>query len=263
MYQDFLTVALHAIAWANKITLDMYGKMVMQDSELKNNDARFEASYQKSPVTEVDKEVENYIKQSIREKFPHHGFIGEEFGADNQKASYKRIIDPIDGTRNFIRWLPYRATLLALSYNNDIIVSVVSVPALHHLVWATKWWWAFMNYQRLIVSNHSLTQSYIGHSRPSYFKKLWLANQYFALSEKVAYMKSCISRDMIYVASWSLDAVINAWWNYYDNAPLKLIVEEAWWKVTTMDWKKFDQWNTSMIASNGIIHDDIVATLNP
>lgn len=261
MYQDFLTIALHATALANKMTLDMYGTVVMQDIELKSNDERFDAAYQQSPVTDVDKQVELLIKKTIREKFPQHWFIGEEFGTENNNASYKRIIDPIDGTRNFVRWLPYRATLIALSYNNEVIVSVVSVPALNHLVWATKWWWSFMNYQRLAVSNHSLEQSYIWHSRPSYFKKLWLANQYFMLSEKVAYMKSCISRDMIYVASGSLDAVINAWWNYYDNAPLKLIVEEAWWKVTTLDWTKFDEQNTSMIASNWIIHDDIVAIL--
>lgn len=261
MYQDFLTIALHAVAGANKITLNSYWNTLMHTSELKNTDERFENEYQKSPVTNIDKEVEQYIKNTIHEKFPHHWFIGEEYGQENPKASYKRIIDPIDGTRNFIRWLPYRATLIALSYNNEIIVSVVSVPVLNHLVWATKWWWTFMNYQRLQVSNHTLEQAYIWHSRPSYFKSLWLANQYFALSESVAYTKSCISRDMIYVASGSLDAVISAGWNYYDNAPLKLIVEEAWWKVTTMDWKKFDEWNTSMIASNWIIHDEIVAIL--
>jgi myo-inositol-1(or 4)-monophosphatase len=261
MYQDFLTIALHAVAGANKITLESYWNTVMHTTELKNNDHRFDSQHQKSPVTNIDKQVEQFIKDCIREKFPQHWFIGEEYGYEKPNASYKRIIDPIDGTRNFIRWLPYRATLIALSYNNEIIVSVVSVPVLNHLVWATKWWWAFMNYQRLQVSTHELENAYVWHSRPSYFNKLWLANQYFTLSESVAYTKSCISRDMIYVASGSLDGVITAWWNYYDNAPFKLIVEEAWWKVTTMDWKKFDQQNTSMIASNWIIHDEIVAIL--
>jgi fructose-1,6-bisphosphatase/inositol monophosphatase family enzyme len=72
MYQDFLTIALHATALANKITLDMYGNMMMQDIELKKNDERFDVQYQKSPVTDVDKQVETLIKQTIAYKFPHH-----------------------------------------------------------------------------------------------------------------------------------------------------------------------------------------------
>lgn len=186
------------------------------------------ADHQKSPVTLADQEAEHAIKTLINQHFPDHGCIGEEGGSDNEQAEYKRIIDPIDGTRNFARGLPYRAIMLALSRNDEIIVAIVCTPVLGDLVRATKGGGAFCNGKQAHVSARPLSEAYLGHARHTYFQKYGLQTQFDALCKQVWYMRSIISREMIYVVTGCLDVTVSlASSGYYDNAPFKLLVEEA------------------------------------
>jgi len=73
------------------------------DVEVKLDDSRWEHDFQKSPVTIADKKSESLIKSIIKKSFPDHGFFGEEEGEENTTSDYQRVIDPIDGTRNFAR----------------------------------------------------------------------------------------------------------------------------------------------------------------
>lgn len=137
--EKFLEIALLAVEAAKTITLSYWGKSPEElEYETKLDDLRFVDDHQKSPVTRADKEAEHAIKDSIKKQFPDHGFVGEEEGNEHENADYKRIIDPIDGTRNFARGLPYRAILLALSCKGEIIVAVVCTPVLGDLIRAMQ-----------------------------------------------------------------------------------------------------------------------------
>lgn len=83
-----------------------------------------------SPVTVVDRTVESMIRDAVQKKFPDHGIIGEEFGNTNEKAEFKWVIDPIDGTKSFITGVPLFGTLIALTQNGLPILGVIDQPIL-------------------------------------------------------------------------------------------------------------------------------------
>jgi len=175
----------------------------------KLDDARFADDHQKSPVTLADQAAEQQIKSIIKAAFPEHGFIGEEEGEERSDAEYKRIIDPIDGTRNFARGLPYWAILLALSYKDEIIVAIVCMPILGELIWATKDGGTRANGKQVHVSTHTLAESYLAHNRHTYFTQMGKDQQFAELCTQVRYTKSCISREMAYVATGRFYVAIN------------------------------------------------------
>ncbi len=92
----------------------------------------------KSPVTKADIEAEKLIRGIIHRKFPDHGIIGEELPPVNVGARYQWVIDPIDGTRDFIRQIPYWAVFISVLHNNNPVVSVVYLPAIGKIITAEK-----------------------------------------------------------------------------------------------------------------------------
>src|SRR5215217_3115999 len=104
-----------------------------------------------SPVTEADRAVEQLLRKRIGEERPGHSVVGEEFGAD-QPGSARWILDPIDGTKNYLRGVPVWATLLALEREGRIELGVVSAPALHRRWWAARAEGAYVNGRRIRVS---------------------------------------------------------------------------------------------------------------
>jgi len=263
MYNRFLDIGLQAVAAAKHVTMSYFGKSSEElGTVIKGDDSRFAADHQKSPVTLADQAVERTIKEIIKNHFPDHGFIGEEQGEEQGRSEYTWIIDPIDGTRNFARWLPYWWILLALSYQDEIIVAIVCMPIMGDLIWATKWGGTRAQGKQVHVTKNTIEKTYLAHNRHTYFQHLWKMAWFNALCSKVAYTKSCISREMAYVATGWFDVAINIGGNYYDNAPIKLIVEEAGGKVTTLSGGKFGRADTSMIVSNGVVHEEVVDCLN-
>lgn len=260
--QYFLDIWLEAVNSAKAITMKYRGKS-SEDLEMttKLDDLRFVADHQKSPVTRVDKTTEQQMKAIIRTAFPEHWFIWEEEWEENNTADYKRIIDPIDGTRNYVRGLPYRAILLALSYKDEIIIAIVCIPVFDQIIWATKGGGTRINGQQVTVSTKTLSEAYLVHNRHTYFADTGKEQQFAELCKKVRYTKSCISREMVYVATGWFDVAINIWGNYYDNAPIKLLVEEAGGKVTSFLWGVFGKNEVGMIVSNGLIHDEVISCL--
>src|SRR5438270_227438 len=82
----------------------------------------------KSPVTMADKGAEQLLRQTLLAKFPQDGFLGEEFGDTPGPSGYRWIIDPIDGTRSFVRGIPLWATLVGLEHNGELISGVAYSP---------------------------------------------------------------------------------------------------------------------------------------
>src|SRR5919202_4210003 len=104
-----------------------------------------------SPVTEADRAVEQVLRKRIGEERPGQGVVGEEFGAD-QPRDARWILDPIDGTKNYLRGLPVWATLIALERDGRVEVGVASAPALARRWWAARGQGAFVNGRRIRVS---------------------------------------------------------------------------------------------------------------
>src|SRR3990167_4924606 len=106
-----------------------------------------------SPVTRADIEAEMLIRKILTKKFPDHGIIGEELPPVNSKAKYQWVIDPIDGTKSFIRGMPSWGILLALLEDGKPIIGVYNSPATSEIFWTEKSKGAFLNGKKIHVSN--------------------------------------------------------------------------------------------------------------
>src|SRR4029450_6601139 len=104
-----------------------------------------------TPVTEADRAVEQALRKRIGEEGPGHGIVGEEFGA-GQPGTTRWILDPIDGTKNYLRGTPGWAPLIALERGGRVELGVVSAPALHRRWWAARGEGAYVNGRRIRVS---------------------------------------------------------------------------------------------------------------
>lgn len=141
---DYLKVAIEAAKAAEPTILNYFSKETSID--LKED---------QSPVTVADKESEQIIRGVISNAFPDHGFLGEEGNNTNSDTEYLWIIDPIDGTRNYIREIPLFATEIALMKNGELILGVSNAPALKELMYAEKGFGAYLNDELVKVSEVS------------------------------------------------------------------------------------------------------------
>src|SRR5258706_12232837 len=117
--ENLLDFALKIVRKSEEITLEYYKTKVRH--KLKKN---------LTPVTQADVKCEKYLLKKIRSKFPEHDILAEESGEQNNSSEFKWIIDPVDGTKNFMRHYPFWGTLLALEYQKEVVLGVISMPAL-------------------------------------------------------------------------------------------------------------------------------------
>src|SRR5277367_4946393 len=101
-------------------------------------DVAVEWKKDQSPVTVADREAEQLLRTTLHAAFPTDGFLGEEFGDQPGTSGYRWIIDPIDGTRSFVRGIPIWATLVGLEYQDEVIAGVAAMPALGHVYRALR-----------------------------------------------------------------------------------------------------------------------------
>src|SRR5210317_747689 len=138
----FLRVALEAASKAAEISRSYYaGNFTVTTKE------------DRTPVTQADVECEQAIRQIILEAVPDHGFYGEETGQTHADAEYLWLVDPIDGTKGFVRQYPFFSTQIALMHNGEIVLGVSSAPMMKELAWAEKGVGAFLHGERLAVSS--------------------------------------------------------------------------------------------------------------
>ena len=161
VHSKFLTVALEAASKAETVIMDYYSGGIA--SELKADG---------TPVTVADTEAERVIIETITNEFPGHGFLGEESGDTHSASPYVWIIDPIDGTKNYIRHIPLFATQIALMRENEIILGISNAPAMTELLHAEKGCGAFLNNRRVNVTDVSrFDEAMICHGGLKYFNE--------------------------------------------------------------------------------------------
>ncbi len=210
-----------------------------------------------SPVTIADREAEQRAVAVLREAFPEHGILGEEFG-EQGGAGARWIIDPIDGTKSFIRGIPFFATLIALEEDGEITTGAIYAPALDDLLYAQKGHGAFDERGRLHVSSvATLSRSMLVFGGASALR----GHGYWAAYERLV-DRSDRQRaygdyfGYTFVARGQAEAMVDVDLKPWDLAALKILIEEAGGRFTDFTGRA-TPFGGNAIASNGLVHEEI------
>lgn len=248
---------------------------VMADSVDSQTMARFKAldlqvetKPDLTPVTDADKAAEEAIRSQLSRVRPRDAVLGEEFGSTGH-GSRRWIIDPIDGTKNFVRGVPVWATLIALVDEGQPVVGLVSAPALGKRWWAAKGTGAFTGKSlaaatRLKVSNVSqLSDASLSYSSLSGWRERGNLEEFISLTDSVwrtrafgDFWSYCL------VAEGAVDIACEPELNLYDMAALVPIVVEAGGRFTSLEGAD-GPFGGNALATNGILHSEVLRKLNP
>jgi len=206
-----------------------------------------------SPVTIADIETEKTIKKIILDAFPDHGFFGEETGKVNEDAEYNWLIDPIDGTKSFVRGYPFFSTQIALMKGDELILGVSNSPEFKEMAYAEKGQGAWLNGERITVSDidtikqSALSTGNLGTiaSKPIQWNKLG------ELIQKVHRIRGY--GDFYHyhlLASGKIDIIVESDVNILDIAALAVIVREAGGVFTDLSGNELSLETTTVLAAN-------------
>lgn len=254
-FSEDLTLALELSEIADRISLDRFRAL----------DLHVESKPDRSPVTDADRAVELALKTHLAEKRPNDGIVGEEFGTSG--ASDRRwIIDPIDGTANYLRGVPVWATLIALSVEGRAVVSVVSAPALG------RRWWAGPGVAKTSDIDGSVRNLRVSaidelENASLSYNNLQLWDSYGYLDRLVTLGRK-VWRTRAYgdfysymlLAEGSVDVVAEHDLKLYDIAALVPIVEQAGGRFTAINGSLTED-TASVLATNGKLHDTVAREL--
>ncbi len=214
-------------------------------------------------VTEVDRGIETEFRKFILKKFPTHKIIGEEFGTPKiEKNDLVWIIDPIDGTTNYIQGLPFACTSIALWDAKGPLVGVVYNPILNELYTARRGKGSFLNEKKLLVSKVSkFATAYGGFG---WGRDIAIAIKSFPLvisnTKKIRTLGSS-TLELCLIARGVYDFLIQKRINMWDYAAAVLILTEAGGKATDTKGRPITIDSKSILATNGKIHQEILQVI--
>lgn len=243
--KKFKKVALSAAKSASKVLLHYYGKK--ESAKQKPN---------KSLVAKADIEANKAIIKIIKKHFPSHSILSEESGFEDNKSDYKWVIDPLDGTHNFLHKIPVFGTSIALEYKNEVVLGVMHFPVLCMTAVAEKGKGAFLNGKRIRVSNKkTINHSFIlvEFSYANRRKKIGFLEKLVHKTIDTRQFGSAVYH-LLLVACGKCDGYVIMSTNEWDVAAGILIVEEAGGKVTGLKGEKWDFCDNKYLISNGKIH---------
>jgi histidinol-phosphatase len=249
-----LEAALDAVRAAGAIALRYF-----------RSDVRVMQKADQTPVTQADQEAEAAIVERLRPAFPDVGFLGEEFGAQGSQ-SRRWIVDPIDGTKNFVRGIPYWATLIALEEEGAVTLGVVHSPATGELYWARRGQGAWLDGVALRVSTvDRLADAMLVHSslnllRPLDGGRCW--DGFVRLVERTDRQRGFGDYfGYTFVLRGQAEVMLEADVKPWDIAPFKVLFEEAGGRFTDFSGQQTIYSGTAL-ASNGRLHAAALAALN-
>ncbi len=216
-----------------------------------------------TPVTQADVECEQAIRRTVLERFPEHGFYGEETGRTREGAEYLWLVDPIDGTKGFVRQYPFFSTQIALMHEGEIVLGVSSGTMMDELAWAEKGQGAWLNGRPLSVSaidNPDRAAVSVGN-----LKSLAGGDGWSALGSIVERADRIRGYGDFYhyhlLAAGKIEAVIESDVNILDIAALSIIVHEAGGVFTDLNGAAPDLDTRSVLAANPVLHAKYLALL--
>ena len=218
----------------------------------------------KSPVTEADVETEKTIRSIIAAKYPDHGFYGEETGSSHLDAEYVWIVDPIDGTKAFVREYPMFSTQIALMHRGRLIVGVSSAPAYGELAFGEIGVGAWLNdapirvseiatIEDAALSTGNLKTLATGPRWPAFGRLVGRLNRIRGYGDFLHYHL---------LASGRIDAVVESDVNILDVGACAVIVEAAGGRFTDIDGQPLGLASGSVLATNGRLHEALLGAIH-
>jgi len=253
-YHDFLALALQAAECAGALIRDSVDKI----EQVEHKSAI-------DLVTTVDRQSEQLIVGLIRDQYPRHSIVAEEETAISlEDTAYQWIVDPLDGTTNFVHGYPQFAVSIALAHAEEIVVGVVRDPMRGETFSAAHGGGARLNGEPIKASDvDELDKALLATGFP--YDRRERADEYLAPFKRFMCAAQGIRRggaaalDLCYVASGRLDGFWERKLHAWDVAAGSLIVREAGGCVTNLRGGEFDLWGSELLCSNGRIHDEMVA----
>lgn len=217
-----------------------------------------------TPVTQADVECEEVIRDIILKAFPEHGFFGEETGQTQLDAEYLWLVDPIDGTKGFVRQYPFFSTQIALMKRGEIILGVSSGTMMNELAWAEKNKGAWLNGKPLKVGD--IAEPDRAAVSTGNLKSLAASAGWAKLGEIVALADRIRGYGDFYhyhlLAAGKIEAVIESDVNILDIAALSIIVSEAGGVFTDLNGAAPSLETRSVLAANPQLHENYLARLS-
>ena len=214
-------------------------------------------------VTKTDKESEQLICGIIHEEFPDHGILAEESGSSLPDAEYQWIIDPLDGTTNFVHNYPAFAVSIGVyCKNSPIAACIVELPA-YNVYTAIKGRGAFCNDSPISVSKvndleKSLLVTGFGYQHGERWERnMVLFKQFTDICQGVRRLGAA-AVDLCHIASGKVDGFWEFDLHPWDSAAGILIVSEAGGKISKMDGSEYSIYDKEILVSNGLLHDQII-----
>ena len=226
---------------------------------------KVETKSDRSPVTEADVRAEEAIHAVLAKRFPGYGFFGEETGKHRMDAENIWLVDPIDGTKSFVRDCPFFSTQIALLRAGQFVLGVSCAPAYGELAWAERGAGAYLDGKRIRVSATAHRDAAIvstGNLKSLASDSARWA-RFGALIPQVSRIRGY--GDFVHyhlLARGALDVVVESDVNILDIAALTVIVEEAGGRFTNLDGGAIDLNTTTVLASNGLLHQSMQAALS-
>ncbi|WP_059021544.1 histidinol-phosphatase [Mycobacterium sp. M26] len=256
--QADLTVALELAKRADAITLARFGAL----------DLRIDTKPDLTPVTDADEAVEADVRAVLADQRPDDAVLGEEYGGTAAFQGRQWVVDPIDGTKNFVRGVPIWASLIALLEDGVPVVGVVSAPALGRRWWAGRGVGAYAAVgdaepRRISVSAVAeLASASLSFSSLSGWADLGLRDNFIGLTDAVwrvrgygDFFSYCL------VAEGAVDVAAEPEVKLWDLAPLDILVREAGGRFTNLAGSDGPHGGNA-VASNGLLHDAVLAHLS-
>lgn len=253
-----LSVALELATRADAITVDRFGAL----------DLRIDTKPDLTPVTDADEAVEADVRAVLAQQRPNDAVVGEEYGGTAAFEGRQWVVDPIDGTKNFVRGVPIWASLIALLEDGVPVVGVVSAPALGRRWWAGRGLGAYAatgqaQPRRISVSGVAdLASASLSFSSLSGWADLGLRENFIGLTDEVwrvrgygDFLSYCL------VAEGAVDIAAEPDVKLWDLAPLDILVREAGGRFTNLAGVDGPHGGNA-VASNGLLHDAVLASLS-
>ncbi|GEE03916.1 putative monophosphatase [Gordonia spumicola] len=219
-----------------------------------------------TPVSDADLACERLLREELSAARPDDAVLGEEFGGDPLLEGRQWVLDPIDGTKNFVRGVPVWSTLIALLVDGVPVVGVVSAPALNRRWWASAGGGAFTSHDGVeraigVSGVPDVESASLAFSSLSGWKDRGIRDRFIDLTDRVwrvrgygDFFNYCL------VAEGAVDVTAEPEVSLWDLAPLDILVREAGGRFTSLDGVDGPA-GGSAVASNGLLHDDVLTAL--
>jgi len=246
------------LAEYKKVALDAVKKAEERILHYFRNLPKIETKIDNTPVTKADQEAEEIIVSTIKKAFPAHGFLGEEFGTDNDKAEFVWIIDPIDDTKNFIHGLNFFGTVLGLKHRGKIVLGISNMPAVEELLYASETEKTTLNNKPVHVSQIKQLENSFVNFNPSKFDNPKVVNIVKAVDKRVLNMRGFGDTYGYHlVATGRADVFFEFGPKAWDISAFQIIIKQAGGKYSNFEGNELALGETSL-ATNGLLHQEML-----